>query len=193
MGTVLLMLLFATCCVIPLIQSMVKRMIAAVTGQFPLVTEPDSEALLPELVAEEGPMVEEELSPRGEEPLHEIQYGTGEGECFVVTVVQTGPNEYRDQQGNLVNARGGPLDCPFGNPLCEWGVRAGAGWECWDYHPQAARAVRDPQFWDAYARDLGYRSQGRGGRPARRRIKKLKSLCIECASNLSTVMTLYGT
>ncbi|KAJ8375681.1 hypothetical protein SKAU_G00062610 [Synaphobranchus kaupii] len=67
---------------------------------------------------------------------------------------QTGPNEYRDQYGRPVNAAGGPLDCPFGNPLCEYGVRGGAGWECWKHHPQAAQQVADPKFWNTYAKHI---------------------------------------
>ncbi|KAJ8395981.1 hypothetical protein AAFF_G00026890 [Aldrovandia affinis] len=61
------------------------------------------------------------------------------------------PNEYRDEGRNPVSAKGGPLDCPFGNPLCEYGVRGGAGWECWNYHPQAAQLMLDPRFWADYA------------------------------------------
>ncbi|KAJ8414482.1 hypothetical protein AAFF_G00036840 [Aldrovandia affinis] len=62
-----------------------------------------------------------------------------------------GSNEYQDEDGNPVNAKGGPLECPFGNPLCEYGVRGGAGWECWNYHPLAAKLVKDPRFWADYA------------------------------------------
>ncbi|KAJ8366668.1 hypothetical protein AAFF_G00345500 [Aldrovandia affinis] len=61
-----------------------------------------------------------------------------------------GPNKYRDERGRLVNAKGGPLDCPFGNPLCEYGMRGGAGWECWYYHPQSSQLVKDRQFWADY-------------------------------------------
>ncbi|KAJ8393338.1 hypothetical protein AAFF_G00062390 [Aldrovandia affinis] len=66
-----------------------------------------------------------------------------------VNPTRTRPNEYRDRYGEPVNAKGGPLDCPFGNPLCEYGVRGGAGWEC--HHPRAAQLVNDPRFWAAYA------------------------------------------
>ncbi|KAJ8358372.1 hypothetical protein AAFF_G00011640 [Aldrovandia affinis] len=31
--------------------------------------------------------------------------------------------QYRDRRGNPVDARGDPLNCPFGNRLCEYGVR----------------------------------------------------------------------
>ncbi|KAJ8398113.1 hypothetical protein AAFF_G00431900 [Aldrovandia affinis] len=62
-----------------------------------------------------------------------------------------GPNEYRDEEGKHVNAKGGPLDCPLGNPLCEYGVTGGAGWECWNHHPQASQLVLDPRFWADYA------------------------------------------
>ncbi|KAJ8388182.1 hypothetical protein AAFF_G00136480 [Aldrovandia affinis] len=48
-----------------------------------------------------------------------------EGETTPVTRkrLMYGPNEYRDEGGNPVNAKGGPLDCPFGNYFCEYGVR----------------------------------------------------------------------
>ncbi|KAJ8358005.1 hypothetical protein AAFF_G00044820 [Aldrovandia affinis] len=61
--------------------------------------------------------------------------------------------QYRDRRGNPVNARGGPLNCPFGNRLCEYGVRGGAGRECWNYHPLAAKLVKDPRFWASYVDD----------------------------------------
>ncbi|KAJ8386291.1 hypothetical protein AAFF_G00174870 [Aldrovandia affinis] len=52
--------------------------------------------------------------------------------------------QYRDRRGNPVNARGDPLNCPFGNRLCEYGVRGGAGREYWDYHPLASKLGRIP-------------------------------------------------
>ncbi|KAJ8358272.1 hypothetical protein AAFF_G00018410 [Aldrovandia affinis] len=64
-----------------------------------------------------------------------------------------GPNEYRNEKGEPVNAKGGPPDCPLGNPLCEYGVRGGAGWECWNHHPLAAKLVKDPRFWASYVDD----------------------------------------
>ncbi|KAJ8414284.1 hypothetical protein AAFF_G00051540 [Aldrovandia affinis] len=81
------------------------------------------------------------------------RYAEGGAGCFTVNVIQTGPSGYRDEYRNPVNAKGGPIECPFGNPLCEYGVRVGAGWECWNYHPLAAKLVKDPQFWAGYAGD----------------------------------------
>ncbi|KAJ8357881.1 hypothetical protein AAFF_G00057970 [Aldrovandia affinis] len=52
--------------------------------------------------------------------------------------------QYRDRRGNPVNARGDPLNCAFGNRLCEYGVRGGAGRECWNYHPLASKLGRIP-------------------------------------------------
>ncbi|KAJ8385780.1 hypothetical protein AAFF_G00182240 [Aldrovandia affinis] len=90
-------------------------------------------------------------APEWSEPMHVSLHGERGVGCFTVLVIQVGPNEYRDEGGNPVNAKGGPLDCLFGNPLCEYGVRVGAGWECWNYHPLAAKLVKDPRFWDGYA------------------------------------------
>ncbi|KAJ8353449.1 hypothetical protein SKAU_G00210160 [Synaphobranchus kaupii] len=51
-----------------------------------------------------------------EEPVHKRQ--CEKVGCFPVMVSQVGPDEYRDQRtGKPVNEKGGPLNCPYGNPL----------------------------------------------------------------------------
>ncbi|KAJ8412560.1 hypothetical protein AAFF_G00128960 [Aldrovandia affinis] len=60
------------------------------------------------------------------------------GGVFHCTYHPNRTQQYRDRRGNPVKARGGPRDCPFGNRLCEYGVRGGAGRECWNYHPLAS-------------------------------------------------------
>ncbi|KAJ8412749.1 hypothetical protein AAFF_G00117000 [Aldrovandia affinis] len=71
--------------------------------------------------------------------------------------------QYRDRRGNPVNARGDPLNCPFGNRLCEYGVRGGAGREYWDYHPLASKLGEDPRFWAGYVGDSPDGGDGANG------------------------------
>ncbi|KAJ8394308.1 hypothetical protein AAFF_G00047150 [Aldrovandia affinis] len=77
-------------------------------------------------------------APEWSEPMHGSLHRKRGAGCFTVNVIQTGPNEYRDEYGNPVNAKA---------------VRGGAGWECWNYHPLAAKLVKDPRFWAGYAGD----------------------------------------
>ncbi|KAJ8346519.1 hypothetical protein SKAU_G00279200 [Synaphobranchus kaupii] len=70
----------------------------------------------------------------------------------VVTTVRVRPNAFRDEYGAPVNTVGGPTNCPFGNPLCEYGVWKGkCGWECRQHHLWAAQEKNDPMFWNTYA------------------------------------------
>ncbi|KAJ8361748.1 hypothetical protein AAFF_G00427940 [Aldrovandia affinis] len=71
--------------------------------------------------------------------------------------------QYRDRRGNPVNARGDPLNCPFGNRLCEYGVRGGTGRECWNYHPLAAKLGEDPRFRAGYVGDSPDGGDGANG------------------------------
>ncbi|KAJ8352926.1 hypothetical protein AAFF_G00189870 [Aldrovandia affinis] len=71
--------------------------------------------------------------------------------------------QYRDRRGNPVNARGDPLNCPFGNRLCEYGVRGGAGRECWNYHPLASKLGEDPRFRAGYVGDSPDGGDGANG------------------------------
>ncbi|KAJ8362196.1 hypothetical protein AAFF_G00390650 [Aldrovandia affinis] len=75
------------------------------------------------------------------------------GGVFHCTYHPNRTQQYRDRRGNPGNARGGPLNCPFGNRLCEYGVKGGAGWECWNYHPLASKLVEDPRFRAGYVGD----------------------------------------
>jgi hypothetical protein len=51
----------------------------------------------------------------------------------LVNPVPDAPGQYTDRP---CNAKGGPLDCPFGNPEYLYGVRPGGGWACHDYQDQ---------------------------------------------------------
>lgn len=51
----------------------------------------------------------------------------------VVNPVPWTPGQYTDRYGKACNALGGPLDCPFGNPNCLYGVTPGGGYACHDY------------------------------------------------------------
>ncbi|XP_019900097.2 syncytin-2-like isoform X1 [Esox lucius] len=57
-----------------------------------------------------------------------------------VIPLQGHPGQYMDKYGNPCNAKGRPLNCPYGNPDCEWSVRAGAGWACIDYYQNSMSA-----------------------------------------------------
>ncbi|XP_036826014.1 uncharacterized protein LOC110489625 isoform X3 [Oncorhynchus mykiss] len=48
----------------------------------------------------------------------------------VVDPVPGSPGHYTDRYGQACNAAGGPLDCPFGNPNCLFGVVPGGGYAC---------------------------------------------------------------
>ncbi|KAJ8362423.1 hypothetical protein AAFF_G00375710 [Aldrovandia affinis] len=97
--------------------------------------------------------------------------------------------QYRDRRGNPVNARGDPLNCPFGNRLCEYGVRGGAGREYWDYHPLASKLGEDPRFRAGYVGDSPDGETAPTGRGAVIPIR-----CTSCGLRrpLSSGMTLYG-
>ena len=48
----------------------------------------------------------------------------------IVNRVPGSPGHYADENEQLCNAVGGPLDCPFGNPNCLYGVVPGGGYAC---------------------------------------------------------------
>lgn len=79
--------------------------------------------------------------------VHQTHLGQGEVGQYVVVVEQIGPDSYINDRGQPCNSKGGPLNCPFGNPLCEYGVQAGAGWACWKYNPTMRKLLQDPEFW----------------------------------------------
>ncbi|KAJ8333582.1 hypothetical protein SKAU_G00415900 [Synaphobranchus kaupii] len=134
-------------------RSMVKK---TVTGQFVVIVNPDrtDPSMMTDIemteITPSAPQydLEDEKGPlRG----HQCHPEKGAG-YYVVTTVRVGPNAFRDEYGAPVNVVGGPTNCPFGNPLCEYGVWKGkCGWECRQHHPQAAQEKNDPMFWNAYA------------------------------------------
>lgn len=50
----------------------------------------------------------------------------------VVNPVPDSPGHYTNIYGKACNALGVPLDCPFGNPNCLYGVTPGGGYACHD-------------------------------------------------------------
>ncbi|KAJ8358167.1 hypothetical protein AAFF_G00028740 [Aldrovandia affinis] len=90
--------------------------------------------------------------------------------------------QYRDRRGNPVNARGDPLNCPFGNRLCEYGVRGGAGWECWNHHPLAAKLGEDPRFRAGYVGDSPDGGDGANGTRGSDPIRCTSSCAAEATS-----------
>ncbi|KAK6296081.1 hypothetical protein J4Q44_G00337940 [Coregonus suidteri] len=50
-------------------------------------------------------------------------------------------DDFESDYPPLCNVNGGPLDCPFGNPECLYGVVPGGGWACHDYKPDVVVVV----------------------------------------------------
>ncbi|KAJ8376403.1 hypothetical protein SKAU_G00069830 [Synaphobranchus kaupii] len=73
---------------------------------------------------------------------------------YPVTVIQTGPGSYLNSRNKACNEKGGPLDCHYGNPSCEYGDRGGTGWECLQVNPRTRAMAADPAFWDSYAQHI---------------------------------------
>lgn len=51
----------------------------------------------------------------------------------VINPVPGNPGHYTNGYGKPCNVVGGPLDCPFGNPNCLYGVTPGSGYACHDF------------------------------------------------------------
>jgi hypothetical protein len=61
----------------------------------------------------------------------------------IVNPVPGRPGHYTDGNGQLCNVVGGPLDCPFGNPNCLYGVVSGGGYTCQGFHKDGLHVYAD--------------------------------------------------